>query len=190
MFKDRLKELREKNGVSQYELADKLFVSRSAITKWESGNGIPSDVNLETICKYFNVDEEWLIDRKDFKEHIKKIDNINTKINIISIIGILFSFMLFILSCIGILQTEMKPSYDSDAIIMPMFITSVARLLELNIIYFFLIYFLTFTISIINIIKIVKDEYKNKLLFVNVLIILISLLVYIISYLIALNICV
>ena len=100
MFKDRLKELREKNGVSQYELADKLFVSRSAIAKWESGNGIPSDVNLEAICKYFNVDEEWLIDRKDFKEHIKKIDNINTKINIISIIGILFSFMLFILSCI------------------------------------------------------------------------------------------
>ena len=50
MFKDRLKELREKNGVSQYELANKLFVSRSAIAKWESGNGIPSDVNLETIC--------------------------------------------------------------------------------------------------------------------------------------------
>lgn len=137
MFKDRLKELREKNDISQYELADKLFVSRSAIAKWESGNGIPSDVNLEAICKYFNVDEEWLIDRKDLKNHIKKIDNINTKINIISIIGIIFSFMLFILSCIGMLQTGIKPSYGSDAIIMPMYITSIARLLELNIIYFF-----------------------------------------------------
>lgn len=137
MFKDRLKELREKNDISQYELADKLFVSRSAIAKWESGNGIPSDVNLEAICKYFNVDEEWLIDRKDLKNHIKKIDNINTKINIISIIGIIFSFMLFILSCIGMLQIGIKQSYGSDAIIMPMYITSIARLLELNIIYFF-----------------------------------------------------
>lgn len=190
MFKDRLKKLREKNYISQYELADKLFVSRSAIAKWESENGIPSDVNLEAICKYFNVDEEWLIDRKDLKNHIKKIDNINTKINIISIIGIIFSFMLFILSCIGMLQTEIKPSYGSDAIIMPLYITSIARLLGLNIIYFFIIYFLTFTISIFNIIKIVKDEYKNKLLLVNVLLILISLILYMFSYVIALNLCI
>ena len=34
MFKDKLKELREKEGLSQQELADKLFVSRSAIAKW------------------------------------------------------------------------------------------------------------------------------------------------------------
>ena len=58
MFKDKLKELREQEGMSQYELADKLFVSRSAIAKWESGNGIPSDVNLEAICEFFGVEEE------------------------------------------------------------------------------------------------------------------------------------
>ena len=34
MFKDRLKELRQKEGLSQYELADKIFVSRSVIAKW------------------------------------------------------------------------------------------------------------------------------------------------------------
>ena len=93
MFKDRLKELREKAGLSQYELANKLFVSRSAVAKWENGSGIPSDINLDAICKYFNVDEEWLLDRKDLKNHILKLDNINTKINIISIIGIFISFI-------------------------------------------------------------------------------------------------
>ena len=51
MFKDKLKELREKEGLSQQELADKLFVSRSAVAKWENGNGIPSDVNLDAICE-------------------------------------------------------------------------------------------------------------------------------------------
>ena len=51
MFKDKLKELREKEGLSQQGLADKLFVSRSAIAKWENGNGIPSD---EILKQYVN----------------------------------------------------------------------------------------------------------------------------------------
>ena len=42
MFQDKLKELREKANMSQQTLADKLFVSRSAVAKWENGNGVPS----------------------------------------------------------------------------------------------------------------------------------------------------
>ena len=74
MFKDKLKELREKECLSQQELADKLFVSRSAVAKWENGNGIPSDVNLDAICKFFNVDEESLLD----KSTLKDCDDLNT----------------------------------------------------------------------------------------------------------------
>ena len=40
MFKDKLKELRMQKGISQYELAENLFVSRSAIAKWENGNPV------------------------------------------------------------------------------------------------------------------------------------------------------
>lgn len=186
MFKDKLKELREKAGLSQYELASKLFVSRSAIAKWENGNGIPSDVNLEAICKFFDIDEEWLVDRKDLKNHIKQIDNINKKINTTSIIGIIVSLGLFIFSCLGILQTELK-SVNGNATLMPMIVTSIANILEQKIIIFFLVYFLTFSISILNIIKIVKEEYKNKLLYGNIVSIFISLFAYIISYVIASN---
>lgn len=68
MFKDKLKELREKEGLSQQELADKLYVSRSAVAKWENGNGIPSDVNLDSICKFFDVDEKCLqLKKEDIK---------------------------------------------------------------------------------------------------------------------------
>ena len=67
MFKDKLKELREKEGLSQQELADKLFVSRSAVAKWENGNGIPSDVNLDSICKFFGIDKKQLkLKKEDF----------------------------------------------------------------------------------------------------------------------------
>ncbi len=92
MFKDKLKELREKEGLSQQALADKLFVSRSAIAKWENGNGIPSDVNLIEICKFFDVEEEWLLDRNELKETIKNVDNKISNMNIV-----FFSMICFIL---------------------------------------------------------------------------------------------
>ena len=75
MFKDRLKELRTKKGLSQQELADKIYVSRSAVNKWEMGNGVPSDTNLEALCEFFEVDEEWLFDRDDLKNSIDIKEN-------------------------------------------------------------------------------------------------------------------
>mgnify|MGYP003311892863 CR=1 FL=1 len=77
MFKDRLKQLREENKLTQKELGDKIYVSRSAICKWEMGSGIPSDVNLKALCEFFNVDEEWLLDRNDMKEMVEKLNNDN-----------------------------------------------------------------------------------------------------------------
>ena len=76
MFKDKLKHLRESAGFTQKELAEKIYVSRSAINKWELGNGIPSDVNLDAICKLFNVSEEWLLDRNDLKIIAEKIEKL------------------------------------------------------------------------------------------------------------------
>ena len=65
MFKDKLKDLREKENLSQQELADKLFVSRSAVAKWENGKGLPSDVNIESICKFFDIDKKTLMLKKE-----------------------------------------------------------------------------------------------------------------------------
>ena len=74
MFKDKLKKLREEANLTQKELGEKIFASRSAVSKWELGNGIPSDINLEAICKLFGVSEEWLLDRSDLKNIAKKIE--------------------------------------------------------------------------------------------------------------------
>ena len=83
MFKDKLKQLREKEGLSQQDLADIVFVSRSAIAKWENGNGLPSKVNLQAICDHFNVDEESLIDRNELKETIELVYDKQKNIKII-----------------------------------------------------------------------------------------------------------
>ena len=101
MFKDKLRELRLKEGISQYELADKLFVSRSAIAKWENGNGIPSDANLEALCKFFDVSEEWILDRDDMKEVVKNLDKRNNKL-LWFILGLVIPLILILLTMIPI----------------------------------------------------------------------------------------
>ena len=58
-FKDKLKERRCAEGLSQQQLADKLFVSRSAVAKWENGLGFPSPDCREQIRSLFGVDDSF-----------------------------------------------------------------------------------------------------------------------------------
>lgn len=52
---EKIKFLREKKGITQECLAEELNVSRSAIAKWESDNGIPDIDNLKRISNYFDI---------------------------------------------------------------------------------------------------------------------------------------
>ena len=98
MFSEKLKKLREERKISQYELAEKIYVSRTAVSKWERGVGIPSDVNLKSLCNYFNVDEEYLLDRQDLKKELKKANSkINKYIPLIMISSLLVIALLLVL---------------------------------------------------------------------------------------------
>ena len=55
----KLKKLRVERGLSQQKLADMIFVSRSAVAKWESGLGLPSKESREALAKVFQVPEEF-----------------------------------------------------------------------------------------------------------------------------------
>jgi Predicted transcriptional regulators len=73
-FPERLKKKREEKGFSQYDLADRLFVSRSAVAKWEQGKGMPSEQSIKRMCELFSISEEELFAsdeaRKDYEKNL------------------------------------------------------------------------------------------------------------------------
>ena len=87
-FNEKLQELRKGKGLTQEELAEKLFVSRTAISKWESGRGYPSIDSLKEIARFFSVTIDDLIcsdemisvaenEKKEFADkHVSLICNV------------------------------------------------------------------------------------------------------------------
>lgn len=79
-FNEKLQKLRTNEQLTQEELAEKLYVSRTAISKWESGRGYPSIDSLKAIAKYFHITIDELIcgeemvtlAEQDIKESNKK----------------------------------------------------------------------------------------------------------------------
>ncbi len=83
-FYEKLQELRKKKGLTQEELAEALYVSRTAISKWESGRGYPSLASLKEIAKYFSVTIDELLssnevlsiaeeDNKQKEKHLRSL---------------------------------------------------------------------------------------------------------------------
>ena len=60
-FHEKLQELRKQKGLTQEELAESLFVSRTAISKWESGRGYPYIDSLKALAKFFSVTIDELL---------------------------------------------------------------------------------------------------------------------------------
>lgn len=83
-FNEKLYKLRKEKNLTQEELAEALFVSRTAVSKWESGRGYPNIDSLKAIAKFFGVtvdellsgDELLTIAEKDTEQKEKHIRNL------------------------------------------------------------------------------------------------------------------
>ena len=78
---EKLQELRKQKGLTQEELAQTLYVSRAAISKWESGRGYPSIDSLKQIAKYFGVTVDELLSGEELltlaqEDHKQKQDHL------------------------------------------------------------------------------------------------------------------
>ena len=61
MVKDKIKLLRKENNITQAELAEKIYVSRQTISRWESGSSIPSTDNIAQIAQFFEKDMSYFL---------------------------------------------------------------------------------------------------------------------------------
>ena len=59
-MKQRLRELRKTLNLNQTEFGNRIGVKQSTITGYETGNRIPLDSVIFSICREFNVNEDWL----------------------------------------------------------------------------------------------------------------------------------
>lgn len=98
-FYEKLQQLRKSRGLTQEELAEALYVSRTAVSKWESGRGYPSIDSLKEIAAYFSVtidellsgDKLLSIAEKENRENVQQVCDL--------LLGItdLLSFLLIVL---------------------------------------------------------------------------------------------
>lgn len=75
-FKDFIKELRNEKKISQEQLANDIYVSRTTITKWENGKSIPDPDKYSILCDYFNLTlEELISSERKTKRNSKELSN-------------------------------------------------------------------------------------------------------------------
>lgn len=98
-FHEKLQELRKSRGLTQEELAEAIFVSRTAISKWESGRGYPSIDSLKEISSYFSVSIDDLLSGEQliFIAEKENKSNLNSVCDLLLGFVDLFSLMLIFL---------------------------------------------------------------------------------------------
>ena len=102
-FHEKLQALRASRKLTQEELAEKLYVSRAAISKWESGRGYPNIESLKTIAQFFSITIDELIGGEEMVA-LAEQDKKETKKRYTALIcGVLdcFAVLLFLLPVFG-----------------------------------------------------------------------------------------
>jgi transcriptional regulator with XRE-family HTH domain len=94
-FNEKLQELRKSKGLTQEELAEKLYVSRTAVSKWESGRGYPNIDSLKEISAFFSISIDELLSTQKLlfiaeKENKRNIKNIcGTLFSVVDLLSVL-----------------------------------------------------------------------------------------------------
>lgn len=149
-FPEKLKELRKTKGITQEELAKAIFVSRTLITKYESGAVYPTKENLEKLALYFEVNISDLVDDNDVV-HLA-LDSLKLTTSINKFFNILIMALLGIFFFISFLPIFTRTYYDySTGVIPPNKIVEYVGILECAIRFGNPVYWILVATSLINI---------------------------------------
>lgn len=98
---DKLKKLRIENNLTQDELAEKLYVTRTAISKWETGKGYPSIDSLKQLAILFDISIDELISEEDI-EHKNNLEQKDSKSeHMIALVGLIIAIVFIVLTFIN-----------------------------------------------------------------------------------------
>ena len=157
-FCEKLQELRKNKGITQEELAEALYVSRTAVSKWESGRGYPSIDSLKDISKFFSVSIDDLLSSEKLLSLAKKENksNIRNMCNLLLGIVDLFSIVLIVL-----------PLYPNtiDGFVYSVNLLNYTQVSEFNKLIYWIVFVLLVIIGILKVIMTrIKAEKGNKIL--------------------------
>ena len=98
-FNEKLQELRKQKGLTQEELAEELYVSRAAVSKWEAGRGYPNIDSLKAIAKFFSVTIDDLLSGEELltlAEEDNKEKEIHLRDLVFGLLDICTAVLLFL----------------------------------------------------------------------------------------------
>lgn len=188
-----MKELRKEKGLTQEELASKIFVSRSLIARYENGSVMPSKENLEKLSLFFNVKLSDFIDEEDV------VGFTLTQNKTSLIMERFFSFLIIIVegifSFISVLPVFKINEYVYNGSSVPNFEEKFVSFVQTTLIHGNPIVLITIILCLINIflssICIIKSNFNNRIwvkminyvLFVIILFLIFFSIVFSIIYL-------
>ena len=164
-FNEKLQELRKKKGFTQEELAEILYVSRTAISKWESGRGYPNIESLKELSKFFEVSIDDLLSGEKLIDIAEKENKSNMRNMCDVLFGIidLCSFLLIIL-----------PLYPNtiEGFVYSVSLLNYSETSENNIIIFWIMFILLFAVGLAKIIatKLNNEKVNNFLRIISIVI--------------------
>ena len=117
MLKERLVQLREENGIAQIELAERLHVTRQAVSRWEGGKTEPDVDTLIAIAKIFGVSLDYVcgadeVLRPERKEELPEKEKRKKSVRVIAGIAVLAVLVMIGLTA---LFTVGKESQQTEA---------------------------------------------------------------------------
>ncbi|MBE6799879.1 MAG: helix-turn-helix transcriptional regulator [Ruminococcaceae bacterium] len=157
-FNEKLQELRKNKGLTQEELAEILYVSRTAISKWESGRGYPNIESLKELSKFFEVSIDDLLSGEKLLSIAEKENKSNIR-NICDLLfGIvdLFSFILVVL-----------PLYPNtiDGFVYSVNLLNYYETTSINLVIYWVMFISLFVVGLVKLIETkLHNEKANKFL--------------------------
>ena len=175
-FNEKLQELRKSKELTQEELAEKLYVSRTAVSKWESGRGYPNIDSLKEISMFFSVSIDELLS----SEKLLFIAEKENKTNIKNICELLFGAVdLFYILLIFL------PLYPDtvNGFIYSVSLLNYTEISEFNKIIYFISFFALIILGILKLIftKVKKERFNNILTVASVVLNILIVLLFAIT---------